>query len=32
MRDARPLRHNGCKIEMAKRAITQALETLGTFS
>jgi xanthine dehydrogenase YagS FAD-binding subunit len=29
MRDARPLQHNGFKIEMAKRAITRALETLG---
>jgi len=29
MRDARPLQHNGFKIEMAKRAITRALITLG---
>lgn len=29
MRDARPLQHNGFKIEMAKRAMTRALETLG---
>lgn len=29
MRDARPLQHNGLKIEMARRAITRALETLG---
>jgi xanthine dehydrogenase YagS FAD-binding subunit len=29
LRDARPLQHNGFKIEMAKRAITRALETLG---
>ncbi|HEX6478160.1 MAG TPA: xanthine dehydrogenase family protein subunit M [Ktedonobacteraceae bacterium] len=29
LRDARPLQHNGFKIEMAKRAITRALVTLG---
>ena len=29
LRDARPLQHNGLKIEMAKRAITRALLTLG---
>ena len=29
LRGARPLRHNGFKIEMAKRAITRALLTLG---
>ena len=29
MRDARALQHNGFKIEMARRAIIQALETLG---
>ena len=29
LRDARPLRHNGFKIEMAKRAITRVLLTLG---
>ena len=29
LRDARPLQHNGLKIEMAKRAITRALVTLG---
>ncbi len=29
LRDARPLRHNGFKIAMAKRAITRALLTLG---
>lgn len=31
LRDARPLRHNGFKIELAKRAITRALQTLGEF-
>lgn len=29
MRDARPLQHNGFKIEMARRAMVQALERLG---
>ncbi|MBO0792442.1 MAG: xanthine dehydrogenase family protein subunit M [Ktedonobacteraceae bacterium] len=29
LRDARPLQHNGFKIEMAKRAMTRALVTLG---
>ena len=29
LRDARPLQHNGLKIEMAKRAIKRALLTLG---
>ena len=29
LRDARPLQHNGLKIEMAKRAIKRALVTLG---
>src|SRR5919199_5877970 len=32
LRDARPLHHNGFKIEMAKRAITRALLTLGEMS
>ena len=31
LRDARPLQHNGFKIEMAKRAIKRALLTLGAF-
>lgn len=32
LRDARPLQHNGFKIEMAKRAITRALVTPGALS